>query len=91
MCLQISGTVQKVGKQVVTVQRLLHYLAVVIVSWVPSDRRQSIRGKGKKSLYRSPASDIFDIWIQAPVFVDDDDSGKGTIAPWLHQIAPHLA
>ena len=54
---------------------LLEITAGFVGAGVAAERRQGIRGEGDESRHGHAAGDVFDVGIQAAVFMNDDDAG----------------
>ena len=52
---------------------------------------QAVRGQGEEAVGGGAAGDVFDIGVEATVFVDDEDGWEGPLPGWLDQVAAHLA
>src|SRR5439155_1779339 len=68
--------------------------AGIVVTWIPSDRREPVGRKRDEVGEREPARDVLDMRVQAAILVDDHHAralGRGSGARRLYEIAPDRA
>ena len=72
---------EEVCHQFAAVKCPLHLAALFVGAGIAAERGQSVGTKGKVACLGGTAHDVFDVRIEAAVFVDDEDCGKRACCP----------
>ncbi len=70
MVLQILHGRNEVLEELRAVELALHLASLVVCAWVAAQRRQPVRRERQKAFGGHAARHVFDVGIQAAVFVD---------------------
>ena len=66
----------KIFQHLVTVTVPLHCPALVVIAGISAQRSKGIRSQGDESCKRCTPCHVFDVGIQATIFMYDNNSGK---------------
>ena len=83
---------EEIVHQLRGVDLLLQVLALVVIAGVSADGAQSIRRQGNKTGLGNPARNVFDIGIEATVFVNDNHRRHfSRRLRRAHEVSAHLS